>query len=128
VSSYFDEAQILRMQAEYPIGNAFLEGPARLSRDELHALQNGRFLKVVERAWQVPFYRRLWGERGIEPGDVRSLDDIAKLPTFSKADLMASIEANPPFGDYHGMDSLGEQPPSVVLHTTSGTTGRPQPL
>lgn len=126
MTGYFDEADIRRMLAEYPIGAAFLEGPARLSRDELHALQNRRFLRVVERASQVPFYRRLWGAKGIERGDIRSLDDIARLPAFSKADLMASVEKHPPFGDYHGMGD--RERPSVVLHTTSGTTGAPQPL
>ncbi len=124
-SRYFIEAAPERLLAEYPIGREFLTGPARLSRDALRALQERRFLAVIERAWQAPFYERRWRAAGLEPGDVRGLDDLAKIPSFSKADLMASVDAEPPFGDYHGLDDAY---PHAVLHTTSGTTGTPQPL
>lgn len=124
-SRYFSEAAPDRLLAEYPIGRAFLDGPAKLSRDALRALQETRFARVLARAWQVPFYRRRWSDAGIEPGDIRGLDDLTGLPAFSKADLMASVEAHPPFGDYHGRDAAF---PNAVLHTTSGTTGAPQPL
>jgi len=127
-SGYFDEAAPSRVLADYPIGAAFLDGPARLSRDELQALQERRFLALVARGWQVPFYRRLWGAAGLEPGDVRCLEDSEKLPTFSKTDLMQSVEEHPPFGDYHGLDMGDAARPGAVFHTTSGTTGTPQPL
>ena len=125
---YFDEARHRQMLAEYPLGRAFLDGVARISRDELRALQDRRFRAVVKRAWEVPFYRRLWGARGIEPGDIRGLEDIGKLPPFSKVDLVRSVAEHPPFGDYHGVDLAAGERPSVVLHTTSGTTGAPQPV
>jgi phenylacetate-CoA ligase len=117
-----------RMLAEYPLGRAFLEGVAQVSRDQLRALQERRFRAVLERAWQVPFYRRLWRTKGIEPGDIRGLEDIGKLPAFAKSDLMQSVAEHPPFGDYHGADLTTGRRPSIVLHTTSGTTGRPQPV
>src|SRR5262245_10331343 len=116
------------MLADYPLGPAFLDGVARLSRDELRALQDRRFRAVVRRAWEVPFYRRHWGERGIEAGDIKSLDDTEKLPPFSKTDLMRSVSEHPPFGDYHGVDLTAGERLGVVLHTTSGTTGAPQPV
>jgi len=125
---YFGETRHRRMLAEYPLGRAFLAGVARLSRDELRALQERRFRSVLARAWQVPFYRRRWGAKGIEPGDIRGLDDIARLPPFSKSDLMQSVAEHPPFGDYHGVDLAAGERPSVVFHTTSGTTGAPQPV
>jgi phenylacetate-CoA ligase len=60
---------------------------------------------------------------------VARLEDIAKLPTFSKTELMESVELAPPLGDYHGLDSYDDATrPPMILHTTSGTTGRPQPL
>ncbi len=128
-TSYFDEADPRTVLAEYPVGDAFLAGPARMSRDALRGLQERRLRSVLARAWEVPFYRRRWRDAGLEPGDVRGLDDLAKLPPFSKTDLMRSIQEHPPFGDYHGLDlAAGEARESVVLHTTSGTTGAPQPL
>ncbi len=127
-SGYFDEARHRQMLTEYPLGPAFLDGVARLSRDKLRRLQDRRFRAVVRRAWEVPFYRRRWGAHGIEPGDIRGLEDIGKLPPFSKADLVQSVAEHPPFGDYHGVDLAVGERPSVVLHTTSGTTGAPQPV
>lgn len=127
MSGYFDEVDHKRMLAEYPIGEAFLNGPAKLGADALRALQERRFAVVMKRAWEVPFYARRWRAAGLEPGDVRSLDDLPKIPPFSKTDLMRSVEEHPPFGDYHGRTgSAGRL--SVVFHTTSGTTGTPQPL
>ena len=129
MSHYFDQTYIGRMRAEYPMDGAFLDGIARASRDEIRALQDRRFAKLMARAWQVPFYHRRWSAVGLEPGDVRSLDDIDKIPPFSKADLMASVAAHPPFGDYHGVELSGEKwRPNLVMQTTSGTTGQPQPL
>ena len=64
---------------------------------------------------------------GSSPATSKVIDDLTKLPTFSKSDLMASVEAHPPYGDFHGMDGP-EGRRSVVMHTTSGTTGTPQPL
>jgi len=125
---YFDEAAPRRLLAEYPVGRAFLDGVARMGRDELRALQERRFRRAVARAWQVPFYRRRWSARGLEPGDIRGLDDIAKLPPFSKTDLVESVAAHPPFGDYHGVDLASPARPGVIVHTTSGTTGAPQPV
>ncbi len=128
MSRYFaaaDGAEILR---QYPIGEAFLRGPARLSRDELEDLRQRRFLALVARGWSVPFYDRRWRAAGLEPGDIRRLEDISKLPPYAKADLIESIEAHPPFGDFHGLDMADPNRASVVLHTTSGTTGEAQPL
>lgn len=124
--TYFEALDAKRMLAEYPIGDAFVARYTGMSRDELRALQEVRFARVMARGWQIPFYRRLWGDRGIEPGDIRSLDDLVKLPVYDKTDLMASIAADPPYGDYAGFG--GADRPPVIFHTTSGTTGRPQAL
>lgn len=127
--TYFDAVRHREMLRDYPIGPEFLARFRTISRDELRHLQNERFLSVMRRGWEIPFYRRLWSARGIEPGDVRSLDDLPRLPTYQKSDIMASVERDPPLGDFHGIDSARpEVKPAVVLHTTSGTTGRPQPL
>ena len=127
--SYFAAADVPAIRRDYPIGDAFLRRFAGMSRDELRAVQARRLRGVLAFAWKVPFYRRLWGAAGIEPGDVRGLDDLAKLPTYSKSDLMESLEAHPPLGDFHGLDAHPpERRPQIVIQTTIGTTGKPQPL
>ena len=126
---YVAAADFPAIRRDYPTGPAFLQRFTAMSRDELRALQETRFRTVLARAWQVPFYRRRWGAAGIGEGDIKTLDDIAKLPTYSKSDLMESVEAYPPLGDFHGADSIGaDRSPQIILQTTSGTTGRPQPL
>ncbi len=119
--TYFEAFDARQMLADYPLDLAGRYG--RMSRDELRGLQEVRFTTLMARGWQIPFYQRLWSAAGIEAGDIRSLDDIVKLPVYDKSDLMASVEAHPPYGDFAGR---GADP--VVFHTTSGTTGRPQPL
>jgi phenylacetate-CoA ligase len=127
--TYYESFDPRALLADYPLGDAFTQGLAFTSRDELRALQNARFVKLVARAWQIPFYQRLWGERGIEVADIQSLDDISKLPSFDKNDIMDSVARQPPLGDFHGADvPIHGQWWPMVLHTTSGTTGRPQPL
>ena len=127
--NYLESIDARALAEEFPLGPAFVPRFRSLSRDELRAIQEARFRRVVERAWTVPFYRRLWGEAGAQPGDVRGLDDLARLPTFDKSDIMASIERRPPLGDFHGLETYrADDRPPAILHTTSGTTGKPQVL
>lgn len=121
--TYFEAFDAKQMLADYPVGAAFTARYAAMSQDELRNIQEARFARLMTRGWEIPFYQRLWGAKGIEAGDIRGLDDIVKLPVYDKTDLMASVAANPPYGDFSGR---GTDP--VVFHTTSGTTGRPQPL
>ena len=127
--TYLETFDIKQLLEEFPIDEAFVSRFTSISRDELFAQQDVKFQRCVARAWQIPFYQRLWGNAGIEPGDIKGLADIGKLPVFGKHEIMASVEANPPLGDFHGWrdgTEAGDTP--LVFHTTSGTTGRPQPL
>ncbi len=124
--TYFESFDAQQMLADYPVGANFTARYVGMSRDELHALQDVRFRKLMQRGWQVPFYQRLWGAKGIQRGDIHGLADITKLPVYDKSDLMASIAAYPPYGDFGGVG--GADRPPVIFHTTSGTTGRPQAL
>lgn len=127
--TYFDSLDPKKMRTDHPIGDDFLRFAKETSRDALFAHQDRLFRKCLNRAWKTPFYQKLWGEAGIEAGDIDGLKDIEKLPMFDKSDIMKSIARNPPFGDFAGFEgySKAERPP-VIFHTTSGTTGRPQVL
>ena len=83
---------------------------------ELRQLQNERFLKQVQHVWDnVPYYRQKMEEKGLTPDDIRSLDDLHKLPFLSKADLRDAY----PYG------LLGKPLSECVrIHSTSGTTGK----
>jgi len=127
--TYFESFDYKKMLADYPLGDGLLEHFQSMTRAELKQLQNERFMQVIKRAWQIPFYQRIWGNTGVKPEDIQSLEDITKLPLISKTEIMESVENYPPIGDFHGLDDIPkEQRPPIVFHTTSGTTGTPQPL
>lgn len=87
-----------------------------MSRDEIATLQSARLVKTVDRVYHnVEFYRKKMQELGLEPGDIRGLEDITKLPFTTKKDL----RDNYPFG-------LFAVPRSEIvrIHASSGTTGK----
>jgi phenylacetate-CoA ligase len=124
--TYFEALDARQLLEDHPIGDAFVQRYTRMSPDELRARQDQQFRKLMKRGWEIPFYQRLWGASGIEPGDIGGLDDLQKLPVYDKSDLMTSIADQPPLGDFAGIG--GDDRAPTILHTTSGTTGRPQPL
>ena len=127
MAQFFQQAQIEDNTKGYPIGDNFKNFIGALSRDELRSIQERRFVLLMEKAWNNPFYKRRWQSVGLEPNDISGLDDLQKIPSFSKNDLMESVERFPPFGDFVGPEGW-QFHQRIVMHTTSGTTGAPQPL
>lgn len=86
------------------------------SRDEIRHIQDERLVKVVRHVWDnVSMYRERMQAAGVEPGDIRSADDIVKLPFTTKQDLRDTY----PYGMFAvPMDDV------VRLHASSGTTGK----
>jgi len=85
--------------------------------EQRREVQSRRLRDTVARVYQnVEFYRKKMQELGVEPGDIKTIDDIVKLPFTTKKDL----RNNYPFG-------LCAAPESqfVRLHASSGTTGKP---
>lgn len=89
-----------------------------MSRDEIETLQSARLVKVVNRVYHnVEYYRKKMQQIGIEPGDIRGIEDLDKLPFTTYEDLNNAY----PFG-------LTAVPRSqlVRVHASSGTTGKPK--
>lgn len=88
-----------------------------MSRDEMEHLQLERLRKTIERVYtKVPFYKKKLEELGIEPKDIASLGDLAKLPFTIKDDLRDHY----PFGLF-----TVSKKEMVRIHASSGTTGKP---
>lgn len=88
-----------------------------MSRSRMRALQLKRLKEIVEYAYnRVPFYRKKYDEAGVKPSDIKTLEDIRKLPFVTKADL----RENYPYG-------LLAVPLSDLarIHASSGTSGKP---
>lgn len=89
----------------------------RASVDELRGLQLERLRRVLRHAYaNSPVYRAKFDAHGVHPDDLKTLDDLARFPTTSKADL----RDNYPFGMFAvPMDEV------IRIHASSGTTGKP---
>jgi len=87
-----------------------------MSRDEMTRVQGSRLADTVKRVYHnVPFYREKMQKLGLEPGDIRSLEDLPKLPFTYKQDLRDTY----PYGMF--AVPLSE---IIRIHASSGTTGK----
>ena len=86
------------------------------SQEQIRQWQSERLVKQVKNVWDnVPMYRKRMEEKGLTPEDIKSVDDLCKLPFIEKDDLRNEY----PYG-------LLARPLSdcVRIQSTSGTTGR----
>ncbi|UCG68958.1 MAG: phenylacetate--CoA ligase [Thermoplasmata archaeon] len=85
--------------------------------DDIKKLQNDRLIKMVRYAFEnVPFYKRRFKEAGISPDDIRSSEDLHKVPFTVKDDLR----------DHYPYGILAVPREDIVrFHSSSGTTGIP---
>ena len=85
-----------------------------------------QFLDLLKTGWQNEIYKLRWKAEGLEPGDIRSIDDIVKLPMFDSDDIKKDQEENPPFGLINGDVTAKMQTTPMKLQTSGGTTGKPR--
>lgn len=87
-----------------------------LPRQELEQLQIARLRNTVERTADVPFYKEQYKRLGVTPASIKSLDDLARLPFTTKADLR----------EHYPLGFLAVPRSEVArIHGSSGTTGKP---
>ena len=111
---------------KYPAPDVFEETIFQWSSQKIREWQNERFLEAVQVAWDNSFYQKLWGEAGIRREDIRSLNDITKLPVFTSGDIKADQDAHPPYGLIHGDVRKITRAKPLKLQTSGGTTGKPR--
>lgn len=88
-----------------------------LLREEMEAIQLKRLQETVHRVYKkVPFYRAKMEQQKVSPEDIRSLQDLAKLPFITKQDMRDTY----PFGLF-----AVPKEELVRIHASSGTTGKP---
>src|SRR6476620_4922421 len=105
------------MRARIDPDRTLIEPIELASRDEIAALQTQRLAATLQHVYaNVPTYRRKFVDAGVHPDDFRRLEDLAKFPFSTKADL----RENYPF-------ELFAVPREKVvrIHASSGTTGKP---
>jgi phenylacetate-CoA ligase len=100
--------------------NSYLE---TLPQEKLRELQLGKFKRIFKWAYDnSPFYRKLYKDAGMQPGDIKKFEDIAKVPKTDKGMLRDVQQRDPfPYGDMLAVP-LSE---ITEFRQTSGTTGIP---
>ncbi len=102
--------------SEPVIENQVFDRSETMPRDELAALQAERLRQTAERAASVPFYQRAFAEYGVRPDEIKSIDDIRRLPITTKTDLR----------DGYPLEFMAVPRADVArFHGSSGTTGKP---
>ena len=87
-----------------------------MSQEEIRKIQSEKLVKQVKHVWDnVPCYRAKMEEKGVTPDDIKSIDDLHKLPFITKDDLRDQY----PYGFL-----AVPQSECVRIQSTSGTTGR----
>ena len=87
-----------------------------MSREQIEALQLERLQQTIRHCMNNEFYRKKFAEAGITPDDIKTLEDVRKLPFTTKQDLRDT---------YHFGMSCVPLKDCVRLHSSSGTTGNP---
>jgi len=110
--------QTNKTEQDRPFWNEEME---TMPRDKIRDLQEEKLLRIVKRAYQTPFYQRKFQESGITPTDIKSIEDIKKLPFTTKNEIRNSQAIHPPFGDYLTLpfDQISG------IYASSGSTGQP---
>ncbi len=98
------------------MGNYYQKEIETMSYEEIKAHQNSLICKQIKHVYEnVPYYKNLMDKKGVTPDDIKTVDDLYKLPFLTKSDLREAY----PYG-------LLAKPLSecVRIHSTSGTTGK----
>ena len=92
-----------------------------LPREDLRALQLVKLQRMCAWAYEKsPFHRTRWEAAGFHPDQLKTLDDLRRIPFMTREEWMESIGNKPLFGDLPTTD----QENAIRYHLTSGTTGR----
>lgn len=94
-----------------------------MAREKLRALQDERLRALITRIFEQPisFFRAKLEGAGLGPDDIKSIEDLAKVPRTIKDELRADEAAHPPLGSYRGAPVER----CIRMSTSTGTSGKP---
>ena len=101
-------------------GNYFEPAIECASREVMHYIQSQRLVSMVKRCYEnVPLYKQRMDEKGLLPGDIKSIDDITKLPFTFKSDLRDHY----PFGPVSYTHLIRDYPGTAKIVEIACNTG-----
>ena len=97
------------------------------SRDELRAIQSEKLVAAVRYVYDsIPFSRAKLDALGLQPGDVRGVDDLTSIPVTTRHEMVSDLDRNPPWGTYTAVDDAAWLDRGWQVFASSGTTGTPR--
>src|SRR5262245_56884573 len=88
-----------------PVSVKYWSALDTVSADELHAIQSEKLRAVVQYAYEcIPFYRRKFVCAGLAPTDIRSVDDLTRIPVTTKQEMAEDAASAPPWGTFTAVD------------------------
>ncbi len=94
------------------------------SRDKIRAIQDAKLEKLSPFLYEnSAFYRRRFDAAGMIPDDIRRVEDLPKWKPVDKKEMVADLEANPPWGTYTTHDEEIWNSRGWTIFPTSGSTG-----
>ena len=99
------------------------------SRGRIREIQSDKLVAAVAFLWDhSPLYRRLLERQRLHPADIKSVDDLGKLPIVTREAFVESQKARPPWGAYSPISQEIWTQDGWLLFTTGGTTAMPRPF
>jgi len=100
---------------------------AKTSEKKIQELKNVRLRKIVDYAYNyVPFYRKLWKRSGISPKDIKSEEDLKKIPIIDKKVIRENYNS---FISREYREFINQLNPQFIFsRQTSGSTGKPMKI
>ena len=106
---YWRALDFARLVEDYPPPPHYFRTVYRMPRDALRELQERRFVAQMARAWQIPFYRRRWGEAGLVEGDIRGIADLVEDPSLHRGGCPRQHRTPSALRRFHGRVPRGRQ-------------------
>ncbi len=99
------------------------------SREELKEIESEKLRVLVEYMHEYsPFYREKFRRAKLKPSDIRSLEDLPKVPLTTTREMAEDVLAHPPWGTYTPVDEAMWAHRGWMVFATSGSTAVPRPF
>ena len=120
--------QKYRLSPDRPDNERFwCTGLDTASQEELRAIQSEKLRVAVRYVYEcIPFYRRKFDAIGLEPGDIRSVDDLHLIPVTTKQEMADDLAEHSPWGTYTALDDALWAQRGWQIFASSGTTAQPR--
>lgn len=98
-------------------------------RERLRDIQNEKLAALIPHLYEdSAFYRARFEAAKLTPADIRSIEDLPKIPPTTKDEMSHDVRQHPPWGTFTPLDGATWRSSGWMIFATSGTTAMPRPF